>query len=190
MKKIKLLRGFTLIELLVVIAIIGILGAIVYAPFQTARRKGRDAQRVVEMKNLYSSILLYSDSHNGQYPPDMATLQASQDDALPNNTNLGTTALWNKYNYTSYKDGSGNILGFHLYTHLETNNAALAGSAACYGYTGHSKTGVRTCLDSSGTITAGGTTEPTTWAFGTTSVNTTDDECAGNTSICIFDIRG
>ncbi|MEN9338354.1 MAG: hypothetical protein RI945_79, partial [Candidatus Parcubacteria bacterium] len=38
MKKIKLTKGFTLIELLVVIAIIGILGAIVYAPFQTARR--------------------------------------------------------------------------------------------------------------------------------------------------------
>ncbi|MDQ1282209.1 MAG: ral secretion pathway protein, partial [Patescibacteria group bacterium] len=63
-------HGFTLIELLVVIAIIGILGAIIYAPFQAARRKGRDAQRVIEMKNMLSSLTMYADSHNGQFPCD------------------------------------------------------------------------------------------------------------------------
>ena len=51
-------RGFTLIELLVVIAIIGVLGSIVFAPFNEARKKGRDGKRIAELKTLQSDLIL------------------------------------------------------------------------------------------------------------------------------------
>jgi hypothetical protein len=89
--KVTLNRGFTLIELLVVIAIIGILGSIVYAPFQTARRKGRDAQKIVEMKNLQASLFLYADSNSGYFPESLTALQDSMSDRLPTKSNLTNT---------------------------------------------------------------------------------------------------
>lgn len=60
-------RGFTLIELLVVIAIIGILSSVVLASLNSARRKGRDARRVADLKQLQLALELYYDA-NGAYP--------------------------------------------------------------------------------------------------------------------------
>lgn len=201
-KKLKLFKGFTLIELLVVIAIIGILGAIVYAPFQTARRKGRDAQRVVEMKNLYSSILLYADSHGSQYPETIEDLQAAQADRLPPNTNMATTTgthattyLPFKYNYTSYSDSSGNVLGFHLYTHLETRSPALEGAARCYSYSNNSASSTA-CIVSPQVSSAAGIIEPTNGTgsgqtdFTSDRTNDTDSKCATDTGKCMYDLRG
>ena len=146
-------NGFTLIELLVVIAIIGILGAIVYAPFQSARRKGRDASRVIEMKNLVSTITLYADSHKGYYPCSMTELKNSMTDPLPSNVNLTGAEDLSKYNYAAYYDpskaacsgvagaevsssSSMGAVGFHLWTHLETANNAIVGAADCQGAKG------------------------------------------------------
>lgn len=62
-------RGFTLIELLVVIAIIGILSSVVLASLNTARKKGRDARRISDMKQIQLALELYYDSSsNGSYP--------------------------------------------------------------------------------------------------------------------------
>jgi prepilin-type N-terminal cleavage/methylation domain-containing protein len=139
MKTKKLSKGFTLIELLVVIAIIGILGAIIYAPFQSARRKGRDAQRVVEMKNLVSTITLYADSNNGRFPCSMQDLKNSLSDALPKNVNLTSTFSPTGYNYSAYSASSScagaNAEGFHLWVHLETASGAIDGAAKCEGFT-------------------------------------------------------
>lgn len=60
-------RGFTLIELLVVIAIIGILSSIVLASLNSARKKGRDARRLADIKQLQLALELYYDA-NGAYP--------------------------------------------------------------------------------------------------------------------------
>lgn len=65
--KIKYTRGFTLIELLVVIAIIGLLSSVIVAPIQSARKKGRDAQRVSSLKSIQTALAFYYDD-NGTYP--------------------------------------------------------------------------------------------------------------------------
>ena len=187
-------EGFTLIELLVVIAIIGILGAIVYAPFQTARRKGRDGQRIVEMKNLQTTLYLYSDAHGGTFPENLAILQASSTDNLPGNANLTSTEDLRKYNYASYKDtDSGNIVGFHIWTHLETASPALSGAARC-----KSVNTDNTTFKPDNCITIAN------WALGADSVNDgasqahfasstrstdTDSNCASDMNSCIFDLK-
>ncbi len=60
-------RGFTLIELLVVIAIIGILSSIVLASLNSARKKGRDARRIADVKQIQLALELYYDAHSS-YP--------------------------------------------------------------------------------------------------------------------------
>jgi len=62
-------RGFTLIEILVVISIIGLLSAIVLASLNSARGKGRDAARVVDVRELKKAIeFYYNDKPTPTYP--------------------------------------------------------------------------------------------------------------------------
>jgi len=60
-------KGFTLIELLVVIAIIGVLSSVVLTSLNSARAKGRDAKRKVEMTSLQTALELYR-LDNDAYP--------------------------------------------------------------------------------------------------------------------------
>ena len=66
-------KGFTLIELLVVIAIIGVLASIVLASLNSARRKSRDARRIVDVKQIQLALELYFDGQGSQYPAASAT---------------------------------------------------------------------------------------------------------------------
>ena len=53
-------KGFTLIELLVVVAIIGLLASVVTVSLNSARAKGRDAQRKENLKQLETALRLYN----------------------------------------------------------------------------------------------------------------------------------
>lgn len=60
-------KGFTLIELLVVIAVIGILAAVIMASLNNARIKGRDGNRISQMREIKTALALYYDTYQ-TYP--------------------------------------------------------------------------------------------------------------------------
>lgn len=61
--------GFTLIELLVVIAIISILSTVVLIGGDVARARGRDANRVAQVRQMQTAFELYFMDHD-EYPSD------------------------------------------------------------------------------------------------------------------------
>lgn len=206
MKNYKYSKGFTLIELLVVVAIIGILAAIVFAPLQTALRKGRDAKRIAEIKTLQADLILYSDSHNGQYPSDLNVLKTSigGSGSFPTAANLSSNVNLSEYNYTVYiLSGSGSgtttYAGYHIWTHLESASNALSGAAMCAGIVGNVPSSLTSptngaCFgDSSASV--GGVSDGGQYYFtgnntGPSGTYFTDTDCAGNTAKCIYDIKG
>ncbi len=60
-------KGFTLIELLVVVSIISTMSSVVLAGVQAARIKGRDSNRISQMRQVQLAVELYYANH-GQYP--------------------------------------------------------------------------------------------------------------------------
>ena len=87
-------RGFTLIELLVVIAIIGVLGSIVFAPFNEARKKGRDGKRVAELKSLQSELVLFADDHDGCFPNSAQTMAPFNNNSIQTANNKYVSATF------------------------------------------------------------------------------------------------
>lgn len=112
-------RGFTLIELLVVIAIIGILSSVVLASLNSARKKGRDARRIADVKQLQLALELYYDA-NGAYPAEISTTTVVDPGyiaTLPTDPSDGSG-----YPYTPYAVTGSTITcsGYHLGSSLET----------------------------------------------------------------------
>ena len=124
-------KGFTLIELLVVIAIIGILSSIVLASLNNARKKGRDARRVSDVKQLQLALELYYDSNpTTGYPTSIGTTASSAlvtggfISAIPTDPSTGAA-----YSYAALGSGT-TCSSYHLGATLEiTNNAALSSDA-------------------------------------------------------------
>jgi prepilin-type N-terminal cleavage/methylation domain-containing protein len=112
-------KGFTLIELLVVIAIIGILSSVVLASLNSARKKGRDARRISDIKQIQLALELAYDA-DGSYPAVLSTttiVTPGYIAALPTDpSDQGA------YAYTPYTVSSGGTIcsGYHLGTSLET----------------------------------------------------------------------
>ena len=116
-------RGFTLIELLVVIAIIGLLSSVILASLNGARKKGRDARRSADLKEVQLALELYY-SNNGQYPilttvnttqsgfaSALAALTSDGDiPTIPSDPNAGS------YYYKSTSNGSFYCLGATMET--------------------------------------------------------------------------
>jgi len=61
-------RGFTLVELLIVIAIIAILVAIIYPVFMQARRKAMQADCKSNLRQLATSLTMYTTDNDNVYP--------------------------------------------------------------------------------------------------------------------------
>jgi prepilin-type N-terminal cleavage/methylation domain-containing protein len=122
-------RGFTLIELLVVIAIIGILASIVLASLDSARKKGRDARRIADIKQIQLALELYYDA-NSVYPPALTSanlVTPGYISVLPNDPTNGAA-----YSYAPWAStGSASTCSsYHLGASLETSNSTSLSSDA------------------------------------------------------------
>lgn len=71
-------RGFTLIELLVVIAIIAILAAILFPVFAQAREAARKVSCISQQKQFATSVLLYIQDYDEQFPQSAYSLNTAQ----------------------------------------------------------------------------------------------------------------
>lgn len=125
-------RGFTLIELLVVIAIIGILASIVLASLDSARKKGRDARRIADVKETQLALELYYDA-NGVFPPTiLGTVLTAPGyiSVLPNDPSSGATVYPYTYAPLAASASPGICSSYHLGTDLETSNSTTLNSDA------------------------------------------------------------
>jgi prepilin-type N-terminal cleavage/methylation domain-containing protein len=115
-------RGFTLIELLVVIAIIGILSSVVLASLSTARKKGRDARRVSDLKQLSLALELYADANSGKYPTTAAA---------PTAIGTGGPLVTGGFISTVPSDPSNNA---NAYGYVATSSSCDNTTTNCTGY--------------------------------------------------------
>lgn len=99
-------RGFTLIELLVVIAIIGILSSVVLASLNGARKKGRDARRISDLKQIQLALEMYYDSNSSEYPDTLSLLAPTYISQVPTDPS-GGGACSGAYCYDNLTNAAG-----------------------------------------------------------------------------------
>lgn len=115
-----------MIELLVVIAIIGILSSVVLASLNSARKKGRDARRVADIKQLQLALELYYDANNN-YPTTLSTANLVTPGyiaSIPTDPSTGTA-----YSYAALGSGS-TCSSYHLGGTLETTSSTVLNTDA------------------------------------------------------------
>jgi type II secretion system protein G len=120
-------RGFTLIELLVVIAIIGILASIILASLNTARKRGRDARRVSDMKQVQLALQLYYDEHQSTYPMVNGNNGVTMSNTQP-------PGLVSNYISTMPTDPSGSTNPYVYQSTNATSSERCTTAAGCPGF--------------------------------------------------------
>jgi prepilin-type N-terminal cleavage/methylation domain-containing protein len=104
-------KGFTLIELLVVIAIIGLLSSVILGSLNSARKKGRDARRLSDVKEIQVALeLYYSSQTTPGYPAALSSLVPTYIAVLPTDPATGSN-----YNYVISPGGAAPAAGANLY---------------------------------------------------------------------------
>ncbi|MEN6545983.1 MAG: type II secretion system protein [Armatimonadia bacterium] len=76
-------RGFTRVELLLVIGIIATLAAILFPVFAKARERARSVSCQANLFNIGMALRLYSQDHEGRYPPQHNVLDPLYPNYLP-----------------------------------------------------------------------------------------------------------
>ncbi len=126
-------RGFTLIELMVVVAIIGMLSSVVLSSLNTARGKGRDAQRISDIKQLKTALQLYYEDNGQTYPTALSGLAPKYIGKIPTDPSSQTISAFTcgagNYCYAYYPSTSPNF--YHLGAKLEFNNSVLNSDTDC-----------------------------------------------------------
>lgn len=77
------LRGFTLVELLVVVAIIGLLAAILFPVFFSAREKTRQSACLSNYHQIGLAIHMYATDFDDATPPDGGSFTGLIADGFP-----------------------------------------------------------------------------------------------------------
>ncbi len=183
------LRGFTLIELLVVIAIIGLLSTVIAGPVQTGLKKGRDAKKIGDMKQIASALAQYSADNGGLYP---ATLGALSPSYLATTSQMLASAITrDKIMYITFTDSNSNIVSYHLGVPLENQNVVLQSDADCGGSAAActALTGA-VSFTNAGTNFGAGNPIPTsaTADFGGAGSAEAGGTCTNVLSTCIYDL--
>lgn len=125
-------QGFTLIEILIVVTIIGLLSSVVIVGLAPAQRRGRDARRLSDLKQVQSALELYYNKC-GRYPGDSACAGTNPSDwggltTALKGANIGVNQVPNEplssKSYEYFTDTAG--LSYVLKTTLEDkDNPAL-----------------------------------------------------------------
>lgn len=99
-------KGFTLIELLIAISIIGIIFGVLISSFSVIQKKGRDSQRIGDLRAIQSSLQQYY-ADQGYFPDDNFKLSSATE--LTNCTGSTSPCTQSKtYTNSIPKDPSSN----------------------------------------------------------------------------------
>lgn len=117
-------KGFTLLELLVVIAIIGILSAVGLGSYMNSRKKGADARRRADLKEIQNAME-QAYAIDGAYPTTEAGVDALfSDGVMPSPPgSLDTTYIQDISTGSSY--------AFCATLEVETGNCDAASDTPC-----------------------------------------------------------